>query len=84
MLRYTAIFEGQVPFQKDKYTFLKGAIKEQPVKGILPWRDCRFKINGERNVVLLYESFRTPSEMFDMIKKPVKLKRYEEDDIKRD
>jgi hypothetical protein len=81
--RYTAVFEGQVPFQKDQYHFMQGAVKEQPIKGLLPWRDARFMINDKRKVVLLYEKFKTPSELFIMMNKPLKPKRYAEDEIYR-
>lgn len=70
------MFEGNLPFQKEKYEFLKGAVKEVPPTGILPWKDCRFKINNQRKVIMLYENFKTPSELFDMMKKPVKPKKY--------
>lgn len=82
--RYIAVFEGQIPFQKDQYHFVQGAVKEMPIKGILPWRDSRFKINDERKVVMLYEKFKTPSELFVMMNKPLKLKSYEEDFIERE
>lgn len=80
---YTAIFESQIPFQKEKVEFIKGAVKELPQTGILPWRDCKFQINDKRKVIMLYESFRTPSFLFDMMKKPVKPKRYLEDEFHR-
>jgi hypothetical protein len=76
---YTAIFEGQVPFRKDKLEFLQGAVKEVPPRGVLPWRESRFKINENRQVIMLYESFRTPSELFIMMKKPFKKRTYVED-----
>lgn len=77
---YTAIFEGQFPLKKDKLEFIKGAVKDLPQTGILPWKDCRFKINDQRHVIMLYESFRTPSELFEMMKKPMKPKKYIEHD----
>ncbi|KAG5670603.1 hypothetical protein PVAND_000853 [Polypedilum vanderplanki] len=81
---YTAVFEGQIPFRKDQYHFIQGAVKEEAIRGILPWRDSRFKINDERKVVMLYEKFKTPSELFIMMNKPLKPKIYEEDKIVRE
>ncbi|XP_070498179.1 uncharacterized protein [Chironomus tepperi] len=80
---FTAVFEGQVPFSKDKYVFAKGAIKEEPIRGVLPWRDCRYKIDDKRKVILLYESFKTPSELFEMLKKKSTPRVYQEKEMFR-
>lgn len=68
-LRYIALFEGQFPFTKSKVKFTKGDVTEVADSGVLPWRDSRYKISN-RNVLLLSEFFKTPSELFEMMKKP--------------
>lgn len=56
-----------------KLHFKKGEVKELPPKGILPWNDIKYKMK-DRTAILLYESFRTPSDLYNMIEpiKPVK------------
>lgn len=76
-----AILEGQVPLTKEKYEFIRGAVKEIPPTGILPWKDSRFIVNNQRKMIMLYESFRTPSELFEMLKKPIKPRKYLENPI---
>ncbi|CAO1423006.1 unnamed protein product [Diamesa tonsa] len=67
--KYIAMFEGQVPFTKSKVKFTKGDVTEVADSGVLPWRDSRYKISN-RNVLLLSEFFKTPSELYEMMKKP--------------
>lgn len=77
--KYLAVLEGQLPMTKAKYEFVRGAVKEIPPRGILPWKDSRFLVNNERRFIMIYESFRTPSELFEMLKKPIKPRKYLEE-----
>lgn len=67
--RYIAIFEGNLPMTKTKLNFEKGSVKEMPPTGIMPWREHRFMIN-DRSTIMYFEYFKTPSELFNMMKAP--------------
>lgn len=66
--RYLAVFESQIPLRKTKFEFLKGDVVSVPPTGVLPWRESRYKINN-RNVLLLIDYFKAPSELFEMMEK---------------
>lgn len=53
--------------------FEKGSVKELPPAGILPWREHRYMIN-DRSVILYFEYFKTPAELYNMMKVPKKAK----------
>ncbi|XP_065074173.1 uncharacterized protein LOC135698200 [Ochlerotatus camptorhynchus] len=65
---YIAIFEGHLPFTRKQFSFKKGSVESVPEGGIVPWQDARYMIN-EKPVLLLDSYFRTPSELFNMLKK---------------
>jgi len=67
---YVAIFEGKTPLNKTKLAFTKGCVREVPPKGILPWKDSRYLIDDTRKVIMLYEAFKTPSELTLMMSRP--------------
>uniref|UniRef100_A0A2M4ARR5 Uncharacterized protein n=1 Tax=Anopheles triannulatus TaxID=58253 RepID=A0A2M4ARR5_9DIPT len=65
--QYIAVFEGQIPLRKRMLKFHRGNVVAVPPSGILPWQDARYKINGNK-VLLLIEYFRSPSELNIMLK----------------
>lgn len=69
--RYTAVFEGLLPFTRDKMNFVKGEVKELPATGIMPWSEHRFAIK-ERSTIMYFEYFKTPAELLNMQQAPKK------------
>ncbi|ETN65644.1 hypothetical protein AND_002581 [Anopheles darlingi] len=65
--QYIAVFEGQIPLGIRMLQYRRGDVVVVPPSGILPWQDARYKINGNK-VLLLNEYFRTPSELNIMLK----------------
>ncbi|XP_062708168.1 uncharacterized protein LOC109408578 [Aedes albopictus] len=64
---YLAVFEGYLPFTRRHLRFKKGNVEPVPEGGIIPWQDARYKIN-DNNVLLLESYFRTPAELYNMLK----------------
>lgn len=65
---YVVVFEGHIPSVRRQFPFLKGQVEPMPPKGILPWKDSRFLINGQKTI-MLEQYFKTPSELHHMINK---------------
>lgn len=63
---YIVVFEGHIPSVRRYFPFLKGQVEPVPARGILPWKDSRFLINGQK-AILLDQYFKTPSELHHMI-----------------
>ncbi|XP_053689315.1 uncharacterized protein LOC128738303 isoform X2 [Sabethes cyaneus] len=66
--KYLAVFEGYLPLTRKKMLFQKGDVWPVPEGGILPWQYARYKMNGKQ-VLLMQDYFRTPSELSAMLKK---------------
>lgn len=64
---YTAIFEGHVPMMRQKVYFEKGAVKELPSTGLMPWKEHRHMMNG-RSTIIFFEYFKVPAEYYNMMK----------------
>ncbi|CRK95032.1 CLUMA_CG008518, isoform A [Clunio marinus] len=64
-LKYVAVYEGNIPLTNKLVYFDKGAVRTLPVKGIMPWREFRYSVNG-RSTILFDECFRSESERLDM------------------
>ncbi|XP_053674092.1 uncharacterized protein LOC128724391 [Anopheles nili] len=64
--KYLAVFEGQIPLITKKFNFQRGDVAPVPLGGILPWQESRYKIN-DKNVLLLEDYFRAPSELVAMM-----------------
>lgn len=56
-----------MPFSKKYTNFSSGEVAELPPKGILPWRDSRYRIK-KTNVIMLSAYFKTPAELNSMMK----------------
>lgn len=69
--QYVAIFEGHIPFLRRQVPFAKGQVEPMPARGILPWKDSRYSLNGTRTILLEYY-FKTPSELHRMINEKYK------------
>uniref|UniRef100_A0A182M781 Uncharacterized protein n=1 Tax=Anopheles culicifacies TaxID=139723 RepID=A0A182M781_9DIPT len=69
--QYLAVFEGQLPLVTKQLNFQQGDLTPVPPGGVLPWQESRYKIN-DKQVLLLEDYFRTPSEITAMMK-PLKL-----------
>ncbi|XP_035911266.1 uncharacterized protein LOC118511829 [Anopheles stephensi] len=67
--QYLAVFEGQIPTVTKQLEFKQGEVTPVPPSGVLPWQDARFKIN-DKQVLLLEDYFRTPSDMTVMMMPP--------------
>lgn len=63
---YIVVFEGHIPSVRRQFTFVKGQVEPIPPKGVMPWRENRYFINGKRTI-LLEQYFKTPSELHHMI-----------------
>uniref|UniRef100_A0A2Y9D1T3 Uncharacterized protein n=1 Tax=Anopheles funestus TaxID=62324 RepID=A0A2Y9D1T3_ANOFN len=64
--QYLAVFEGQLPMATKQLNFQQGDVVPVPPGGVLPWQDSRYKIN-DKQVLLLEDYFRTPSEITAMM-----------------
>jgi hypothetical protein len=53
-----------------KFNFIKGEVKELPPRGLLPWRDIKYKIKN-RTAIMMNENFRSPSDLVAMME-PIK------------
>lgn len=62
---YVAVFEGHIPFMRRQMHFARGQVEPLPATGIMPWKDCRYTINGRRSI-LLEQYFKTPAELHGM------------------
>lgn len=64
---YIFVFHGHLPLSKKHVTCTVNELTKVEEKGILPWRDCRYKIIREgrtENDVLLFDYyFRKPSDL---------------------
>uniref|UniRef100_A0A182T1S8 Uncharacterized protein n=1 Tax=Anopheles maculatus TaxID=74869 RepID=A0A182T1S8_9DIPT len=67
--QYLAVFEGQIPTITKQVEFKQGDVAPVPPGGVLPWQDARYKIN-DKQVLLLEDYFRTPSDMTVMMMPP--------------
>lgn len=63
---YVVVFEGHIPTVRRQFSFVKGQVEPVPPKGVLPWKENRFFIDGRRTI-LLEQYFKTPSELHQMI-----------------
>ncbi|XP_063697303.1 uncharacterized protein LOC134828207 [Culicoides brevitarsis] len=68
---YVAVFEGHIPFVRRQLKFVKGQVEPVPAKGVLPWAQSRFLMNGNKTI-LVDTHFKTPSELHQMINKKFK------------
>ncbi|XP_055378373.1 uncharacterized protein LOC129610070 [Condylostylus longicornis] len=68
---YVAVFQGQQPFQNPKLHFNKGEASESKPNSLNPWSESMYQLKN-KNVILLTEYFKTPSELTDMMLPPVK------------
>lgn len=64
--KYVAVFEGHVPFVRRHVEFQKGQVEPMTPWGIMPWKEQRYSINGQRSI-LLDHYFKTPSDLHQMI-----------------
>uniref|UniRef100_A0A336LF54 CSON011132 protein n=1 Tax=Culicoides sonorensis TaxID=179676 RepID=A0A336LF54_CULSO len=63
---YVAVFQSHIPFVCRNFSFMKGQMEPMAVKGVLPWKDARYVVNGQR-MILLDQYFKTPSELHRML-----------------
>jgi hypothetical protein len=59
-----------MPLQKRHLEFEKGQLDILPPKGIMPWRDARYKMK-DQTTLLLTGYFKTSSELYNMLKKTI-------------
>ncbi|GAB0090343.1 hypothetical protein DMENIID0001_050690 [Sergentomyia squamirostris] len=66
--QYLSIYTWRWNFQNVKHEFKQGDVVKTPKSGFI-WQDCRYTINGRKNIILS-EYFKTPAELYNMMMPP--------------